>query len=110
VRPRFVQNRCYAAQGWDRRVRDFCAANEIAYQGFSLLTANREALARPELAGIAKRHGRTISQVVFRFALDVGMIALTGTTNVDHMRADLEVFDFHLEPEDVERMERLAVP
>jgi len=41
VRPRFVQNRCYAVQGWDRCVRDFCQANGVVYQGFSLLTANR---------------------------------------------------------------------
>ena len=61
VRPRFVQNRCYAARGWDRGVREFCAANGLVYQGFSLLTANREALARPELARIAARHGRTVS-------------------------------------------------
>ena len=53
VRPRFVQNRCYAVRGWDRRVREFCAANGLVYQGFSLLTANREVLARPELARIA---------------------------------------------------------
>ena len=108
VRPRFVQNRCYAARGWDRRVREFCAANGLVYQGFSLLTANREALAHPELARIAERHGRTVSQIVFRFALDVGMVPLTGTTDPDHMRADLEVFDFRLEPEEVERIERLA--
>jgi diketogulonate reductase-like aldo/keto reductase len=81
VRPRFVQNRCYAVQSWDRRIREFCTANEIVYQGFSLLTANREALARPELARIAGNHGRTVSQIVFRFAFDVGMIALTGTTS-----------------------------
>jgi diketogulonate reductase-like aldo/keto reductase len=48
VRPRFVQNRCYAARGWDRRVREFCAENGLVYQGFSLLTANREALTRPD--------------------------------------------------------------
>jgi diketogulonate reductase-like aldo/keto reductase len=51
----------------------------------------------------------TVGQVVLRFALDVGMIALTGTTNVDHMRADPEVYDFHLEPEEVERIKGLAV-
>ena len=106
--PRFVQNRCYAAEFWDRRVRDFCAANKIVYQGFSLLTANRAVLAHRELARIANRHGRTIDQIVFRFALDVGMIPLTGTTNADHMRADLAVFDFRLEPEEVERIENLV--
>ncbi len=109
VPPRFVQNRCYAARGWDRAVRAFCAANGLVYQGFSLLTANREALARPELARIARRHGRSVNQVVFRFALDVGMIPLTGTTDPGHMRADLEVFDFRLGPEEVEQIERLAL-
>ena len=108
VRPSFVQNRCYAVRGWDRRVREFCAANGIAYQGFSLLTANREVLAVPELARIAARHGRSVTQVVFRFALDVGMIPLTGTTNADHMRADLDVFDFQLTPEEVALVEGLA--
>ena len=110
IRPRFVQNRCYAIQGWDRRIREFCTTNEIVYQGFSLLTANREVLARPELAQIAERHGRTVSQVVFRFALDAGMLPLTGTTNSDHMRADLDVVEFQLRREDVERIEHLAAP
>jgi diketogulonate reductase-like aldo/keto reductase len=108
IRPCFVQNRCYAVRGWERRVREFCAANALVYQGFSLLTANREAIARPELARIAKRHRRTINQIVFRFAIDVGMMVLTGTTNGDHMRADLDVFDFGLEPEEVERIERIV--
>jgi diketogulonate reductase-like aldo/keto reductase len=108
VRPRFVQNRCYAARGWDRQVREFCSVNGLVYQGFSLLTANRVALARPELARIADRHGRTVSQIVFRFALDVGMAALTGTTDADHMRADLEVFDFRLAPEEIAQIEGLA--
>jgi len=108
VRPRFVQNRCYAVRGWDRQVRQFCAANDLVYQGFSLLTANRETLASPELDQIAARYGRTNPQIVFRFTLDVGMIPLTGTTNASHMQADLDVFDFRLEPDEVEQIEGLA--
>lgn len=108
VQPRFVQNRCFAALGWDREVRAFCTANGLVYQGFSLLTANRPILAHPELARIAQRHGRTISQIIFRFSLDVGMMPLTGTTNADHMRMDLDAFDFRLAPEEVERIEGLA--
>lgn len=108
VRPAFVQNRCYASRGWDRRVREFCAANEMIYQGFSLLTANRDVTARPELAAIAKSYGRSVSQIVFRFALDVGMLPLTGTTDVEHMRADLAVCDFCLTPEEVRQIESLT--
>ena len=108
VRPHFVQNRCYASQGWDRLVRDFCHAHNIIYQGFSLLTANRAALAQPELQRIAKRHGRTSAEIVFRFALDVGMLPLTGTTNESHMRTDLDVFGFQLEPSEITKIERLG--
>jgi diketogulonate reductase-like aldo/keto reductase len=107
--PHFVQNRCYANRAWDRGVRDFCSANRLIYQGFSLLTANRALIMRPEFARIAERHGRTTSQVVFRFALDVGMIFLTGTNNIDHMREDLDVSGFHLGPDDVKRIEVLEV-
>lgn len=110
VKPRFVQNRCYADQGWDRRIREFCAANEIVYQGFSLLTANRVVMQRPEMIEIAEGHGRTVSQIVFRFAIDVGILPLTGTTDADHMRIDLDVFEFHLDRDEVDRIERLTSP
>lgn len=108
VRPSFVQNRCFAVLGWDRQIRKYCAAQGIAYQGFSLLTANPEALAHPDLIRIAKRQSRMPSQIVFRFALDVGMIPLTGTTDPDHMRANLDIFDFQLESAEVERIEGLV--
>lgn len=108
VRPRFVQNRCFASQGWDREVRAFCSSEGLVYQGFSLLTANRGVLSHPDVLTIARQYGRTPAQVVFRFALEVGMLPLTGTTDPEHMREDLEVFAFRLEPEEVRRIEDLA--
>jgi diketogulonate reductase-like aldo/keto reductase len=108
VPPRFVQNRCYATQGWDAQVRRFCRDNGMIYQGFSLLTANQQALCRPEMRTIATRHGKTISQIVFRFALEVGMLPLTGTTDSGHMRSDLDVVSFCLDQAEVETIERLG--
>ncbi len=89
VAPKFVQNRCYASTGWDADVRAFCHAHGILYQGFSLLTANRRELLRPMIDEIMMRTGHTREQLVFRFAIQVGMIPLTGTSNEEHMRADL---------------------
>ena len=50
---------------------------------------------------------RTPAEIVFRFALDVGMVPLTGTTDASHMQADIEVLDFELDPDEVLRIERL---
>ena len=91
VPPAFVQNRCFARTGWDREVRAICRREGIVYQGFSLLTANLREITTPEVREIAERHGLTVPQVVFRFALDVGMVCLTGTTDPEHMREDLAV-------------------
>ena len=109
VKPSFVQNRCFARDGWDRQVRAFCRERGIAYQGFSLLTANRHELASPKMKSMAERHGRTIAQLVFRFALQVDMIPLTGTTDPAHMREDLAVYDFALSDEDVVTIENVGI-
>jgi diketogulonate reductase-like aldo/keto reductase len=90
VKPAFVQNRCYARDGWDGEVRAFCREHDVAYQGFSLLTANRRELDSATVRRITERHGCTVAQLVFRFAADVGMIALTGTSDAAHMRQDLD--------------------
>jgi diketogulonate reductase-like aldo/keto reductase len=108
VRPRFVQNRCFAALGWDRAVREVCRREGVIYQGFSLLTANSADLSRGEIVRIAKKHGRSLAQVIFRFALHLGMICLTGTADPKHMREDLSVEDFELTREEIETIERIS--
>ena len=90
VPPAFVQNRCYAKTGWDRDVRAACAHHEIVYQGFSLLTANRDVVQHNrEVRALAQELGVTTAQVVFAFARQRGMLTLTGTTSAEHMRLDL---------------------
>ena len=106
--PAFVQNRCYARLGWDRDVRSFCRERGIIYQGFSLLTANADAMRHPLIAGLAARLGATPAQVVFRFGRAVGMLPLTGTSNGDHMKQDLTSLDINLPPDAIPAIESLA--
>jgi diketogulonate reductase-like aldo/keto reductase len=109
VQPAFVQNRCFAKLSWDQPVREVCDRLGIVYQGFSLLTANRAIVEGPEVGAIASRHGRTPAQVIFRFALAVGMIPLTGTTDPQHMAQDLEAYDFQLSDEEVQTIATAAL-
>ena len=107
VRPFFVQNRCYARTRWDADVRAFCRRHGVVYQGFSLLTANAAELRSAAFREIVQRAGRTAAQIVFRFAMQVGMLPLTGTTDEAHMREDLAAGEFSLSAEDVARIEAL---
>jgi diketogulonate reductase-like aldo/keto reductase len=109
VKPMIVQNRCYAALEWDKEVREICRAHGIIYQGFSLLTANREIFADPGIRAVAQRLGAGLAQVVFRFAMQVGMLPLTGTTNQQHMKDDLEAEQLTLTAEDMRLIETIGM-
>ena len=108
VAPAFVQNRCFARTGWDREVRAYCRDHDILYQGFSLLTANGRELNTPEVDAIAERHQRSLAQIVFRFAQQVGMLPLTGTSDPDHMRSALAIDDFELDASELSTLEALG--
>lgn len=108
VGPVFVQNRCFAALGWDAVVRDICERAGVVYQAFSLLTVNRAVVASRLVRQIAGRYGRQPAQVIFRFAQQLGMIPLTGTASARHMAEDLAVYDFDLSAQDLEAIESAA--
>src|SRR5947207_8473533 len=102
-----VSCRCVTNRCWDRDVGKSCIENEIMYQGFSLLTANPNVLQHPQVIAIAKRLGVGTPQVVFRFAMQAGMVPLTGTTSLEHMKQDLTVSDIELTAEEVKLIESI---
>ncbi len=108
-KPMMVQNRCYAAFGWDQAVRKICQTNNIIYQGFSLLTANREVFAEPAIRTMASKYQTGVAQIVFRFSQQVGMLPWTGTTNPQHMKDDLQSDQFTLLSEEIKQIETIGM-
>lgn len=106
--PAFVQNRCFARFGWDRDVRAFCKKRNIVYQGFSLLTANKEVLQSPLFIDLASELNATTAQVGFAFACAAGMLPLTGTSNAEHMKHDIDSLQIILPAEVVRVIESIA--
>jgi diketogulonate reductase-like aldo/keto reductase len=110
IKPTFVQNRCFAAARWDEGVRVLCHAANVVYQGFSLISGNRNLLQTPYVQNIAKRYGKTAEQIIYRLAIQLGIVPLTGTANGAHMRDALDVFAFNLTEEDMEILLSYAAP
>lgn len=107
-KPMMVQNRCYAAFGWDKDVREICRSHNIIYQGFSLLTANTGIFAEPDLRAMAVKYQAGLTQIVFRFSQQIGMLPLTGTTNPDHMKEDLQCERFTLSLDELAVIETIG--
>jgi diketogulonate reductase-like aldo/keto reductase len=104
IRPAFVQNRCLARASWDAEVRALCQMHDVIYQAFSVLSGNRQVLLKPCVTEIAHCHLKSVPQVVYRFALELGMLPLTGTTDGAHMRENLDIFDFALTGDETETL------
>ena len=107
VKPQIVQNRCFASRGWDQAVREYCFRNEIVYQGFSLLTANSQVTENSRVTAIASRLKVTAQQVIFRFAMQIDILPLTGTTDPQHMKEAYDVAQIQLSLADVDAIYRI---
>lgn len=48
------------------------------------------------IAGIAEAHGKTGAQIILRWHLQAGYIAIPGSSNPDHIAENIDIFDFEL--------------
>lgn len=106
------------------------ATNQFEYHPYlnqaSLVTTTRQAgvavtaycamaigrvFSEPVLQIIAKRYGKSVSQIVLRWLVQQeGVIALSRTEREDRMQENLNIFDFHLEEADMKAIFHLAQP
>jgi diketogulonate reductase-like aldo/keto reductase len=83
----------------DQRADD--ARRGIVTESWSPLAKAGNLLNESVLASIGDRHGRTPVQVVLRWHLQLGLIAIPKSSNVDRLRQNLDVFDFELSDDDL---------
>ncbi|MCP4159959.1 MAG: aldo/keto reductase [Deltaproteobacteria bacterium] len=101
VKPAVLQNRFYQESGYDVELRNFCSKSKILYQSFWTLTANGHILNSYLIKDIAKKYDKTKPQIFFRYLNQSGILPLTGTCSVQHMKEDLQVLEFELSKEEL---------
>lgn len=100
-KPKVLQNRFYSDSNFDTEIRIFCKENDILYQSFWTLTANRRALASNKVREIAKEKGLTPQTLMYAFMMSLGATPLSGTTNNNHMDEDISVMRRVIEEGDI---------
>ena len=90
-------------------LRAFHAETGIVTEAWSPL-GQGGALGHPVIAAIAAKHGRSPAQVVLRWHLDLGHVAIPKSATPDRIRENADVFGFHLDPDDHARIASLDAP
>ena len=90
----------------NREVRAYDEEHGIATEAYSPI-AQGEVLDDPVVTEIAERVGRSPAQVVLRWHIQQGNIVFPKSVTPERIRENFEIFDFELEPGDIERIDGL---
>jgi 2,5-diketo-D-gluconate reductase A len=69
--------------------------------------AQGKVLGDPALAGIAAKHGKSPAQVILRWHIQRGNIVFPKSTTPSRIKENFQLFDFELEPDDVQAIDAL---
>ncbi|MCP2049127.1 UNVERIFIED_ORG: 2,5-diketo-D-gluconate reductase A [Paenarthrobacter nicotinovorans] len=87
--------------------RAFNESNGIVTESYSPLGASSDLLNAPVLASVGEKYGKTPGQVVLRWHVQQGLVAIPKTANPQRMQENLDVFDFELDQDDLSKLQTL---
>lgn len=91
---------------YQQNLLQFCEKNRIQLEAYSPLTRG-EKLSHPKLSKLAKKYDKTSAQILIRWSLQHGLVVIPKSIHEERIRENCEVFDFQLEPEDMELLDSL---
>jgi 2,5-diketo-D-gluconate reductase A len=81
--------------------RAYNAAQGIITEAWSPLGAGNNLLENPTLAAIGAKYGKTPGQVVLRWHIEHGVVAIPRSANPGRIAQNIDIFDFALTPDEV---------
>ena len=91
-----------------RETADFCRKQGIQVMSYSpLARMDERMMCNPVLVELATKYSKTVGQVVLRWNVEHGDIPIPASGSEEHIRENLNVFDFQLAPDEVARIDAL---
>lgn len=109
IKPAVVQNENHIFNQ-EEDLKSFCQKNNIyieSYYPFGGRGNTKESLENPVIKKIAARHKKTSAQIIVRWHLQSGFIAIPGSSNPSHILENFGVWDFELSDEEMKEIKAL---
>jgi diketogulonate reductase-like aldo/keto reductase len=88
-------------------VLEFCKQKGIIVEAYSPLARARQ-MGNTILHAVAEHHGKTIAQVMLRWALQHGTVPIPKSTNPSRIKENFKIFDFELSNEEMSTINGLS--
>ncbi|SUW04557.1 aldo/keto reductase [Brachyspira pilosicoli] len=109
IMPALVQNEIHPYYQ-DTEVVEYIQSLGIAVQAWYPLGGRghqRELLNDSVLKEIAKKHNKSVAQIILRWHLQSGVIVIPGSSNRAHIIENTELYDFELSDDEMRRISKL---
>ena len=102
VKPVVDQLELHPGYSQERAVM-YCQENDVIPMAWSPLGRGREnaTIGNAILVKLAKKYGKSIQQINLRFLLQKGVLPIPKASTLEHMKSNMEVFDFELADDDI---------
>ena len=90
-----------------KEIVEFCKKHNILVEAWAPFS-NGQVLNNPVLKEIADKYEKTVSQLTLRWIIQKGIVPLPKSVTPERIKSNLEVFDFEISAQDVERIDRLT--
>jgi len=88
-----------------KTIVDFCRLHGIVVQAYTPLVQGQ--FGNPVLQALSKKYGKDPAQILIRWSLQHSFVPLPKSQNPDLVRSNIDVFDFEMSTEDIERLDQL---
>ncbi|HCT8104228.1 aldo/keto reductase [Enterococcus faecalis] len=95
---------------WNQRIEDqeWHEKYGVQVEAWAPFAEGRhELFTNPVLTEIGKQYGKTVGQVVLRWLIQRGIVALAKSVHPERMAENIDIFDFELSKEDIEKIANL---
>ena len=109
IKPALIQNEIHPYYQ-DSLVVEHIQSKGIVVQGWYPLGGRgytEPMLNNPVLRETAATHRKSVAQVILRWNLQKGVAVIPGSSNPDHIRENISIFDFELSKEEMEQIAAL---
>lgn len=109
ISPALIQNEIYPYYQ-ENDVIPYIQDLGIVVQGWYPLGGRgytAELLGNEVISQIAKAHGKSSAQVIFRWNLQKGVVVIPGSSNPDHIKENTELYDFELTEDEMRQINAL---
>lgn len=86
---------------------EFCKKHHILVEAWAPFS-NGQILTNPVLKEIADKYKKSVAQLSLRWIIQKGIVPLPKSVTPERIKSNLEVFDFEISEQDVDRIDRLT--